>query len=84
MRRWTPILALMLVAVLTRGATAQSQADRTGQGSAMVAAGQESVPLVFHPITIGAVVAGVIGLALVVATEDDSPVATITATSTTQ
>jgi hypothetical protein len=82
MRRWTPILAFALLAALADSALAQSQSDRTGQGSVMVAAGQEGTSVLFHPITIGAVVAGAIAVMLVVATEDDSPIATTTVSTT--
>ena len=84
MQCWTPIRLLclpLLIALASAPALAQSQAQRTGSGG--VAAGQEGPSLLANPLTIGALVAGAIGVMLVAATADDSPVGTTTTTTTT-
>jgi hypothetical protein len=76
---------MLLFAALAGGvALAQSQAERTGQGGAMVAAGAEGGSLLTHPLTIGTVIGSIIAAMLVVATEDNSPVQTTTTATTTR
>lgn len=83
------VLGLVVLAAALTSATvpglAQSQADRTGTGGVAPAAGQEAGSLVTTALVAGAVIAGAIGIAVAVSSDDDEKtptVATITSTTT--
>jgi len=78
------ILTTALTAATVPG-FAQSQADRTGTGGVAPVAGQDAGSLATTAIVAGAVIAGAIGIAVAVSSDDDEntpSVATVTSTTT--